>query len=106
MSAIEVKYLFNFSAISSESETVMHSLSKFFRHALFEALEFPVSVRKCAQICFVSLKLLIDLAKYFRFEALIIVLFYFDMSYISFPFHHEKDKLELRNTFILRSLKK
>ena len=38
---------------------------------LFEALEFPVSVRKCAQICFVSLDLLIDSAKYLRFEALI-----------------------------------
>ena len=38
---------------------------------LFEAFESPFSVRKCAQICFVSFDLLIDSEKCLCFEALI-----------------------------------
>ena len=38
---------------------------------LFEAFESPFSVRKCAQIFFVSFDLLIDSEKCLRFEALI-----------------------------------
>ena len=38
---------------------------------LFEAFESPLSVRKCAQICFVSFDFLIVFEKCLRFEALI-----------------------------------
>ena len=37
----------------------------------FEAFESPLTVRKCAQICFLSLELLMDSEKYLRFSALI-----------------------------------
>ena len=49
---------------------------------LFEAFESPFSVRKCAQICFVSFDLLIDSEKCLRFEALINCLVFFDTFYI------------------------
>ena len=38
---------------------------------LFEALKSPFSIRKCAQICFISFDLLIDSERCLRFEALI-----------------------------------
>ena len=54
------------------SELYLHSLSiSSLGKRLFEAFYSPLSVNKCAQICFVSFDLLIDSEKCLRFEALI-----------------------------------
>ena len=65
---------------------------------LFEAFESPFSVRKCAQICFVSFGLLIDSEKCLRFEALIncIVLF----RYVLYSVHCFLHLQLSRNFFI------
>ena len=51
----------------------MHSLAmiSYLGKRLFEAFESPFSVRKYAQICFVSFDMLIDYEKCLRFESLI-----------------------------------
>ena len=55
------------------SEFVIRSVSAISSSGkrLFEAFKSPLTVRKCAQICFVSLELLMDSEKYLSFAAVI-----------------------------------